>query len=400
MGRVSGEYESFLADVADAVAQNVEPWRLRIAEAITEWSGRGFRVDVLERAMRLAKAPDVDGLLATFAAAAEHLAALEAQAAAVNPAVRGHASFRDPERVSEAEALAVQSMAGVEPLPAPAPSLTRETFDVGSSNQQAVRAAEAVARAPGESSNPLFIHGPGGVGKTHLAHALANDLVNASGGALVAACVTAEGFAGQLVNALQEESVERWRARYRAVHALVIDDVHAVADKERTQVELLALIDELCRAGKQVVVTAYAPPSEITGIDAALRAQLESGLVVEIERPDRALRERLFARHFEHLRPPVEAELVRFLAARPAPSVRDVAATALRLLAAAQLAGVPVSLRLAQAELDGSVRTSTPTPGFISPVAPGSAADPYFLDDEKVVWDWPDAAGRLIEELR
>jgi chromosomal replication initiator protein len=201
------------------------------------------------------------------------------------------------------------------------------------------------------------------------------------------------------VNALQDESVERWRARYRAVHALVVDDVHAVADKERTQAELLALIDDLCRAGKQVVVTAYAPPSEITGIEATLRAQLESGLVVEIERPDRALRERLYARHFEHVRPPVEPELVRFLAARPAASVRDVAATALRLLAAAQLAGVPVSLRLAQAELDGSVRSSTPTPGFISPVAAG-AADPYFLDDEKVVWDWPDAAGRLIEELR
>jgi chromosomal replication initiator protein len=397
---VSGEYESFLADVADAVAQHVEPWRVRIAEAIAEWTARGFRVDVLERAMRLPKSPDVDGLLATFAAATEHLLTLEAQARAVDPGLGGHPAFRDPERVGEAESLATRALSGVEPLSGPLPDLTRETFEVGASNQQAVRAAEAVAANPGERYNPVFIHGPGGVGKTHLAHALANDLVNASGGALVAACVNAEAFANELVNAIQERSVDRWRARYRAVDALVIDDVHAVADKERTQAELNALIDELTRAGKQVVVTAYAPPAEITGIDGVLRSQLEGGLVVEIERPDRALRERLYARHFEHVRPVVEAELVRYLSARPAPSVRDVAATALRLLAAAQLAGVPLTLRLAQAELEGSVRTSTPTPGFVSPVAAGGAVDPYFLDDEKLVWDWPDAAGRLIEELR
>jgi len=159
-----GEYESFLADVASAVGDAVEPWRARIAEALAAWSAAGYRVDVLERAMRLPGPPDVDGLLATFALAADHLASLERRARAVDPALGGDAVFRDPERVADAEALVERVMAGAAPLPAPPADLHAVAREVGAPNELAVRAA-GPGGIRGSSPIPAFAPTatPGGV---------------------------------------------------------------------------------------------------------------------------------------------------------------------------------------------------------------------------------------------
>ena len=390
-----GEFQNFLSDVATVVARQVETWKVRLGEAIAYWGGEGYRTAVLERAMTLQAPPDLDGLLGTYAAAVDRLAALEAMVNQVDPALAGSDVFRDPERVAEAEQLAEEAAAGLAPPPGPSSGFSRDGFEVGPSNQMAVRAADTVVEDPGHRYNPLFIHGPSGVGKTHLLHAIGNELINASGGAIRVSCVGAQAFIDELIVALQEGSVERWRTRYRAADALVLDDVQFIAGKERTQDELFHVFNALYAEGKQLVFTSDRPPSELEGLEERLRSRFEGGLLVEIQAPDRALRERLYARFLSQIDPQPEEGLLEFLAERPAGSVREIMGTVNRLVAAADLAGVALTVDLARTELEGA--GSAPAP---APVASGSSVDAFFLDDEKIVWDWPDVGGRAIEELR
>ena len=390
------EFASFLSDVASAVAQHVEEWKIRLGEAVAYWQGEGYRTLVLERAMSLPREPDVDGLLSTFGAAVAHLRGLEEQATAVDPALGGGDVFRDPERVAEAEELVERALAGETPPPGPSPAFTRDSFEIGSSNQLAVGAADAVVQEPGKRYNPLFVHGPSGTGKTHLVNAIGNALIGATQGALTVSCVSAQQFIDELIAALQEGTVERWRARYRAADALIVDDVHFVAGKERTQEELFHVFNALHTAGKQIILTSDRAPKEIADLEQRLRSRFEGGLVVALQHPDRVLRKKLFARFLGQLGAPTEPELLSYLAERQVASVREVAGIVNRLVAAAELADVPITLDLAKQELEGAGSAPAAAPQ----AAAGAKVDTFFLDDEKVVWDWPDVGGRVIEELR
>ena len=389
------EFQVFLTDIAQTVAQHVEEWRLRIGEAVAFWKGEGYRTSVLERAMGLPRVTDVEGLLTTYTSAVEHLRSLEARAAAVDPQLGSAEVFRDPERVGEAEELVDRALAGQTPPPGPSAAFSRETLEVGSSNQIAVGAADAVIEEPGRRYNPLFVHGPVGTGKTHLVNAIGNGLIEASGGAMTVACVSAQQFVDELIAALQEGTIERWRARYRAVDALIVDDVHALAGKERTQDELFHLFNAMTNEGKQVVLASDRAPKEIAGLEPRLRSRFEGGLVVAVQHPDRVLRKKMFARLLSQAGASPDPELLSYLAERQAVSVREVSGLVQRLLSAADLADAELTLDFAKQELDGADAASAH-----APAASSAIADPFFLDDEKVVWDWPDVAGRIIEELR
>lgn len=389
------EYESFFADVLQEVETRVEKWRVYLGEACTFWRSEGYATGVLERAMALTEAPDVNGLLATFSAAVEHLRDIETQALAVDPSLRGHQAFRNPESVHEAQDLLDRALASAMPPPAPQPAFTRAALESGSANQLALKAFDAVLEHPGQRYNPLLLHGPSGVGKTHFAHALGNAM-RAAWPRKSVACLTAVSFVEELIAAMQEGGVERWRARFRAADVFILDDVQHVAEKERTQEELFHLFNHLYDRGSQLVLTCDRPPREIGGLADRLRSRFEGGLVVELQAPDRALRERLVHRWLlESGQEPSQA-LVALLADRDTGSVRDLGGLMTRLLASAQLHGRPLTLALAQRELGVSIGTSTFTPR-----APSiERLDDFFLDREKTIWDWPDLSGRLIEEPR
>jgi len=390
------EYEGFLADVLQEVETRVEQWRVHLGEACAFWRTEGFATNVLERAMALPVAPDVNGLLATFAAAVEHLRNLEAQALAVDPSLRGHPAFRNPETVAEAQLLLDRAIASSVPLPAPNPVFTRAALGSGTANQLALKAFDAVLEHPGQRYNPLFLHGGSGVGKTHVAHALGNA-VRAAWPRKSVACVSAAAFVEELIAAMQEGGVERWRARYRSADVLIVDDVHHLADKERTQDELFHLFNHLYDRGSQIVLTSDRAPRDIIGLADRLRSRFEGGLVAALQAPDRAMREHLMRRWLLEAGQEPEQGLVALLADREAASVRELVGLMTRLLASADVAGRPLSLDLAQREL-GVARPEqsffaarTQVPGLL---------DDFFLDREKVIWDWPDLAGRLIEEYR
>jgi chromosomal replication initiator protein len=393
------EFESFLDEIASAVAQHVESWRVRVGEQVARWSSEGYRTGILEELIRQPEPPpNWEAVLRGFGAVIERLRALEERAIVIDAALRGAEVFRDPERVADAERLLERLHGAATPPPGPSAAFERAGFEVGASNELAVRAADAVIVEPGRRYNPLFIHGPSGVGKTHLAHAIGNSLVESSGGAMRIACVSAQAFMDELIDALQEGSVNRWRARYRAVDALIVDDVQFAAGKERTQDELFHVFNALHSDGKQLVFVSDRPPKALEKLEARLRSRFEGGLVVELEPPDEALRERLYARFLTQTGQTPTTDLLAFLARRPAASVREMQGTVSRMVARAEAAGTGVTMQLARLELGGVV-APPPTPRF-SVAANFPGEDGFFLDDEKVIWEWPDLAGRLIEEVR
>ena len=393
--RVKGEFASFLTDIASAVAQHVDHWQTRLSEGMEYWKSEGYRTGPLERALQQPTPPtSVESLLREFEGAVARLRDLEKQITRVDRALAAHDAFRDPDRLSEAQQLLERALRASAPPPGPSAAFTRAGFEVGASNQLAVRAADAIVAVPGSRYNPLFIHGPSGVGKTHLVNAIGNGLVDATAGIGAVACVPAQLFVDELIGALQEGTVDRWRARYRAASALLLDDVQFVAGKERTQEELFHVFNALYADGKQLIIASDRPPRELSGLEERLRSRFEGGLVVQMEAPDRVLRERLFDRFLRDLGIEPTREMLGYLSEPAVSSVREIIGTANRIVASAEVAAVPVTIGFIRAELEPDATEVSRA------AAMRTAADTFFLDREKIVWQWPEPSARLIEELR
>jgi chromosomal replication initiator protein len=311
----------------------------------------------------------------------------------VDPALGADPVFRDVEQLAAAEELVERALAGLLPPPGPSPAFTRAAFEISPSNQLAAKAADAVAAEPGSKFNPLLLHGHSGVGKTHLAHAIGNEIVARHSGRLTVACVGVQQVVEELIAAIGAGTVDRWRSRFRAADVLILDDVQFLAGKERTQEEIFHLFNAMQGAGKQVILTSDEPPHRIPNLEERVRSRFEGGLVVPIDAPDRLLRERLAARFLSQHAQDADAELVGLIADQPAQNARELQGVVHRLVAAADSAGIALTGAFAQRELGAAPRSSVAAPAV-------RAADPTFLDKEKVVWDWPDPTGRIIEELR
>ncbi|HKV52336.1 MAG TPA: DnaA/Hda family protein [Gemmatimonadaceae bacterium] len=390
-----GEFSTFLSDLSAVVAQQIEPWRIRLLEVMSRWREEGFLTAAIERALEGSEEPDVEATVRQFESAVARLQSLAREAEALDPSLASSDLFRDPERVGEVELAVARLLGAAEPPPGPSPDYVRADFEVGPSNQLAVHAADTVIEEPGKKYNPLVVYGPSGVGKTHLLNALGNELIGLRGGATTVACVSARHFTEELIAALREGTIERWRARYRVVDVLIIDDVHECAGTERTQEELFHIFNALYASGRQIVLSMRCAPKSIEGLEDRLRSRFEGGLVVEMQAPDHVLRERLYARSLSAADVRHDRALIDYLASRAVASVAEIMATVQRLVQAADVVGIPLTANFARKELEG--RVAAPA---VAHNGNGHPADPLFLDEEKVIWDWPDVSGRAIEEFR
>jgi chromosomal replication initiator protein len=169
------------------------------------------------------------------------------------------------------------------------PNYTFERFVIGEGNRLAHAAALAVAETPSEAYNPLFLHGPPGLGKTHLLGAIANYLrLNAP--ALSVRYTTAEGFTNEFVAALRSSGAEQFKARYRDLDVLLVDDVQFLQGKQHTEEEFFHTFNALYEGGSQLVLSADRLPSDLSTLASRLRDRFEWGLTIPVEPPDLATR--------------------------------------------------------------------------------------------------------------
>jgi chromosomal replication initiator protein len=238
---------------------------------------------------------------------------------------------------------------------APAPDLNpRYSFDqfvIGESNQLAHAAALAVAEAPGQAYNPLFLYAPPGLGKTHLLHAIGNYLMSFGPEARVR-YTTAETFTNHFLNALSSRSIEGFKQAYRSADVLLIDDVQFLASKARTEEEFFHTFNALYERGRQLVVTCDRLPQQLTAVEQRLRERFEAGLVAEICPPDFRTRRTILRKRaqIDHIAL-ADPEVLDLVATRVTTNVRALEGALVRLVAANSLTSRPIDSEFASTVL-------------------------------------------------
>ena len=394
----ASEFDDFLFEIAATVAQQVDAWRTRVSAAVLRWQGEGFRTAQLEALLEQEMVNDPERALREFEEDVQRLQRLQAEAAALAPDLAGSAAFRDPANLAAAEEALRQTREEGPPPPPPSPLWRLDGFVETPANRVVLEAVRAVAASPGDKYNPLVLVGGAAVGKTHLLHAIGNALAEER---TPVACLSAPEFTGELILAIDRDAVAAWRARYRRATAFLLDDVHLIAAKDRTQDELFVLFNALMDEGHQLVFTSAAPLAELAGVEPRLRSRLEGGLVVELPPPDAAVRERVLARDLEAKLGASDAELAGYVAGRPADSIRAAQALLQRVLEAAAAQGAPPTVALARELLEEPVAAPPPprrSSGRASGIIPAGAS--ATRSREKMVWEWPDVAERVLEEWR
>lgn len=395
-GARGDEFAAFLSGVTHTLEQQVDAWRARVERTMQRWSAEGYRTARLEELLAEGVAGPTERALQEFERDVRRLRTLRSSMQELDPKRADDAVFADPDRVQEAEEIVQAASKEAAPPPGPSGAWRFDNFVRGEANGFALDAAFTVVAKPGMQYNPLVLTGPSGVGKTHLLHAVGHSLAKREARV---ACLSAQQFLDDLLEAIRANKVDVWRSRYRNVGAFLLDDVHLLAGKKQSQEELFNMFNELSERGKQLAFSLNAPPEDVEGLDARIVSRLASGLWAPMQPPDRALRHSVVARKLEeHVGETVSADLIDYLAARPADSVRAVVALAQRVIEVADARGQAPDAILARELVEGAgagrrrggaQRTS------------GVVASPLggIKSHEKTVWHWPDPAERLIEEL-
>ena len=230
------------------------------------------------------------------------------------------------------------------------PSFTFDAFVEGKSNQLAKAAALQVAENPGKSYNPLFIYGGVGLGKTHLMQSVGNAMLARNGSAKVT-YVHSERFVGDMVRALQHNSISEFKGLYRSLDALLIDDIQFFAGKERSQEEFFHTFNALLESQKQIILTCDRYPKEVSGLEERLKSRFGWGLTVAIEPPELETSVAILKSKAAADRVELPDEVAFFIAKRIRSNVRELEGALRRVTANSQFTGRPINLDFAKEAL-------------------------------------------------
>jgi chromosomal replication initiator protein len=220
---------------------------------------------------------------------------------------------------------------------------TFENFVVGPGNQLAHAACIAIANAPARAYNPVFLYGETGLGKTHLMHAVAHCIIQMNPNARVA-YISTEKFTNEYIRAIQDNSVTRFRQRYRNVDALLIDDIHFLTGKERIQEEFFHTFNELFESGRQILLSSDRPASEIAKLEARLVSRFQWGMMADIQAPDLETRVAILGSKARNLDLDLPTDVIQFLAERVTRNVRRMEGALTRVAAVARFMKTPVDV--------------------------------------------------------
>jgi chromosomal replication initiator protein len=227
------------------------------------------------------------------------------------------------------------------------PRYTFDTFVVGSSNQFAQAACQAVAELPSKAYNPLFIYGGVGLGKTHLLHAVGHETVRLFQGMTVV-YLSSERFTNELINAIRYDRTAEFRARYRTIDLLLIDDIQFISGKERTQEEFFHTFNDLYESRKQIIVSSDCSPKDIPEIEERLRSRFEWGLIADIQPPDFETRVAILKKKAAVERVRLADDVAYLIASRIKSNIRELEGSLTRMIAFCALTGREMSVDLAQ----------------------------------------------------
>ena len=223
------------------------------------------------------------------------------------------------------------------------------SFVVGNSNRMAFSAAQAVADAPGQAYNPLFLYSGVGLGKTHLLHAIGQESARQGRSVLY---VSSEQFTNDFISAIRNRTTEEFRRRYRSVQVLLIDDVQFMSGKEQTQEGFFHTFNDLHTAGYQIVLTSDRPPKSLALLEDRLRSRFEWGLIADIQPPDLETRMAILFAKAGQLKTALEESVLELIAKRVQKNVRELEGSLNRVVAYSQLLNTPVTLESTSRLLD------------------------------------------------
>ncbi len=230
------------------------------------------------------------------------------------------------------------------------PRYTFGNFIVGSANRLAHAASLSVAERPGHAYNPLFLYGGVGLGKTHLMHAIGNQVAARFPRKRVV-YATSEKFTNEFITSIQQGRIDEFRARYRRIDLLLIDDIQFIADKERTQEEFFHTFNAIHEDGKQIVLSSDRPPKAILTLEERLRSRFEWGLIADLTAPDLETRIAILRAKAEEGSVAITSDVIEFIARKVVSNIRELEGALNRIVAFASMGATSISIELAQAVL-------------------------------------------------